>query len=109
MGMRLDQNPLARFEKHLADYAQFSGWTPVAEEAPVWLTPQNPLSVPMEEHAVSHMLASALKELMKDRQSPLSRKFFPVLYEDFRQLMKMHIDKEDHCLFVMCEQNLRGE
>ncbi len=61
----------------------------------------------MEEHAVSHRLSEALKELCKDREKPLAREFFPILYSDFCELMKMHIDKEDHCLFVMCEMNLK--
>lgn len=61
----------------------------------------------MEEHAVSHRLSEALKELCKDREASLAREFFPVLYNDFCELMKMHIDKEDHCLFVMCEMNLK--
>jgi len=107
MGIRIEQDPLGKIEKHLADFSQKSGWRANPSQDPSWLSQQSPLSIPMEEHAVSHRLADALKELRKDRESALYREFFPLLYNDFCQLLKMHIDKEDHCLFVMCEMNLK--
>jgi hypothetical protein len=108
MGIRLEQDPLGKIEKHLSDFAQSSGWDAKPTEDPAWLTQQSPLSVPMEEHAVSHRLADALRELRKDRDSVLYLEYFPLLYNDFVRLLKMHIDKEDHCLFVMCEMNWRA-
>jgi len=110
MGLRLDRDPLGRMRAHLNSFhkeaSQQTDWHHHPTVNPEWLTPQNPLSIPMEEHAVSHDLAESLKYLMKNPQTELFRGFFKILHEDFSALLKMHIDKEDHCLFVMCEQRL---
>lgn len=107
MGMRLNHDPLGRMRGHLKDFHEKARWSPPPYTQPEWLTAQNPLSVPIEEHAVSHSLAESLKFLLKQPESELYREFFKVLYEDFGTLLEMHIDKEDNCLFVMCEQRLR--
>lgn len=106
MGLRLERDPLAKMRGHLKAFYESAQRTPGPSTNPVWLTQQNPLSIPMEEHAVSHELAESLKYLLKNPESDLSRTHYKILYSDFCELLKMHIDKEDHCLFVMCEERL---
>lgn len=106
MGIRLEQDPLGRVRSHLKAFYQAAQWQPEPYPTPAWLTLQCPLSIPMEEHAVGHELAESLKLLLKDPTSHLYRDFFERLRSDYESLLRMHIDKEDHCLFVMCENHL---
>ncbi|MGZ3797273.1 MAG: hypothetical protein ACXVB1_12955 [Pseudobdellovibrionaceae bacterium] len=107
MGIRLEYDPLEKIRSHLKAFYLKSAWRPRDFHSPEWLTPQNPLSVPMEEHAISHELAESLTYLLSESRNKLHQDFFKVLYSDFCELLKMHIDKEDHCLFVMCEEQLK--
>lgn len=106
MGLRLERDPLGRMRSHLNAFYKKASWSPPLFVNPDWLTQQNPLSVPMEEHAVSHELAESIKYLLKNTDSEFYREHFKTLHTDFVDLLKMHIDKEDNCLFVICEQNL---
>lgn len=106
MGIRLDQDPLGKMRRHLKSFYQASRWQPESYPTPAWLTLQSPLSIPMEEHAVGHELAESLKLLLTNPTSDLYKEFFERLRSDYEELLKMHIDKEDHCLFAMCESHL---
>lgn len=110
MGLRLDRDPLERMRTHLGSFykqvTQQADWHRRPAAAPDWLNAQNPLSIPMEEHALSHDLAAGLKYLLMAPPIELFDSFYKTLHEDFCDLLKLHIDKEDHCLFVMCEERL---
>lgn len=66
------------------------------------LTPQSPLSMPFQEHVLGSEIAQALLYVVEREE--LKTLFFQDLYESYSRLLKMHIDKEDNCLFVMCER-----
>ncbi|HEY8269247.1 MAG TPA: hypothetical protein VIG33_00040 [Pseudobdellovibrionaceae bacterium] len=111
MGIRLDLNPLARINQHLDDFNRMS----LAKKDSIllppdkkfaWLSPQSPLSIPMEEHEVGHRLSEALRHLMQISAEASQEAIFRTLLQDYFSLLKMHIHKEDHCLFVQCEQSL---
>ncbi|MEK2646650.1 hypothetical protein [Bdellovibrio sp. BCCA] len=73
---------------------------------PDWLTPQSPLSIPFEEHVIGADLAQSILFLLEPENAHLHQEFFKLLYDDYCRLLKMHIDKEDGCLFIMCERVL---
>lgn len=105
-GIELELSPRDRMQEHLEE-AYREGLpqaTPYAEFS--WLNPQNPLSMPMDEHVTGHNLAEAISFLAKSPDDPLYKKFYAVLCQDYKKLLRAHIDKEDNCLFVMCERIL---
>ncbi|MDG0816903.1 hypothetical protein [Bdellovibrio svalbardensis] len=105
-GIELDLNPLSAARKHLADLYQQG--CPHPEDYPdfQWLNSQSPLSMPMNEHQLGHELAAALNFLSSNQESSLYKIFFSKISEEYKKLLKAHIDKEDHCLFVICERIL---
>ncbi|KHD89477.1 MAG: hypothetical protein OM95_03730 [Bdellovibrio sp. ArHS] len=105
-GMELDINPKASTVSMLK--RAYSKGLPAPKSYPEfsWLTESNPLSMPMGEHALSAEIAQAL-HFMKDRKDdPLYQEFFAPLKEEYIRLLKLHIDKEDGCLFILCEKLL---
>ena len=71
-----------------------------------WLTPGNPLNIPMGEHDLGHEIGEALKYLSLPGHSEQYPGAFPKLSEEYEALLRAHIDKEDRCLFIMCEKLL---
>lgn len=106
MGMRLELDPLTRVRGHLADFYRKTSFRPPHYPLPEWLTAQNPLSIPYEEHVVGAELAKSLLFLSKPENSTLRAEFFDKFYDDYCRLLRMHIDKEDNCLFIICERAL---
>lgn len=104
MGVRLELNPLSRMRQHLEAFYQKHGRLSSDERKFPWLTQQSPLSIPMEEHELGHQLSQALTYLMKSSVDLTEDAFFQVLLQDYFALLRMHIDKEDHCLFVQCKK-----
>lgn len=78
---------------------------PISYRALPWLSPQSPLSIPFEEHVIGAELGQCLLYLLKLENTALHLEFFSSLYADYVRLLRMHIDKEDNCLFIMCEMN----
>lgn len=72
-----------------------------------WFNAQSPLSIPMDEHVLSHAIGTALHGLAEIKNSALYAEFFQKLSDDYISLLKLHINKEDNCLFIMCEKMLR--
>lgn len=106
MGLRLDFD-FAREDRALLEkfYAQ-TGYRPPAYAIPPWLTDQSPLSIPFNEHVLGAELAGSILYLLNQPESEFYKEFYAALYERYSRLLRLHIDKEDNCLFIMCEQNL---
>lgn len=109
MSIRIDLNPLARMHQHLKDFNQKYLYQPSYNKSFTWLNHQNPLSIPMEEHEMGHLLSEALIHLIQisagTSTEASKEKLFRTLLQDYFSLLKMHIHKEDNCLFVQCEQS----
>lgn len=105
-GMELDLQPQQTPRRHLKElYDQgFPRPTPYATFD--WLTNQNPLSLPMDEHELGHQLAEALKILVSPEEQKKYPGYFEWLRKDYEDLLRNHIAKEDGCLFVLCEKLL---
>lgn len=106
MGMRLEFNPLTQVRKHLDQLFQKTNFRPPAYPSLTWLMPSNPLSIPYEEHIVGAELAHSMEYLLSPAGAPFKEEFFLLLYDDYCRLLRMHIDKEDNCLFVISERAL---
>lgn len=105
-GMELDLNPKSVAEELLKRaYAQGLP-RPHAYPQFTWLNEHNPLSMPMEEHVLSDELAQALLFLKDQPDEKLYQDFFVSLKNEYIRLLKLHIAKEDGCLFVLCEKLL---
>lgn len=103
MGMRLEFNPLDQVRKHLKNFFLKTEFRPPAYPALPWLEASNPISIPFEEHVIGAELAQSIIYLLSDSGKELREEFFPILYQDYCRLLRLHIDKEDNCLFLMCE------
>lgn len=106
MGMRLEFNPLTQVRKHLDKLFQKTDFRPPPYSSLPWLMPSNPLSIPYEEHIVGAELAQSMEYLLRLEGGHLKEEFFLLLYDDYCRLLRMHIDKEDNCLFVIGERAL---
>ena len=106
MGMRLELNPLGAVRKHIDSFLEKTTFRPTPYRTLPWLSPQSPLSIPFEEHVIGAELGQCLTFLLKPENKKLHTDFFSTLYGDYVRLLKMHIDKEDNCLFIMCERSL---
>lgn len=106
-GIELELGPKEAPLQHLEDL--YDKGFPRPSEYPRydWLNAQNPLSIPMDEHVISHALGEALHGLAENKNSALYAEFFKKLSDDYIGLLKLHINKEDNCLFIMCEKMLR--
>lgn len=106
MGLRLDCDPLKLIREHLDDFFLATKFSAKTYPLPSWLKPQSPLSIPIEEHVVGAELAQSLLYILDNPEMSLKDKYFSKLYYDYCRLLKMHIDKEDNCLFIMCRRAL---
>lgn len=103
MGLRLEMAPQIEVRKRLEEFQRSIGLSVNFQPPPAWLTPQCPLSIPMEEHELCHNLANALRWLYNHDLSAEQIQIKDRLTFDFQKLLRAHIDKEDTCLFVLCE------
>jgi hemerythrin-like domain-containing protein len=71
-----------------------------------WLHKSSPLSIPMSEHALSAELSHAIRKLSQEPEGGLAREFLSPLKNEYIKLLRAHIDKEDNCLFILCERLL---
>lgn len=106
MGVRLELDPLGVMQNHLKTFYTKTSFRPKNYPVPDWLTLQSPLSIPFEEHVIGADLAQSILFLLEPENAHLHQEFFKLLYDDYCRLLKMHIDKEDGCLFIMCERVL---
>lgn len=93
--------------QHLEDLYSKGFPRPSAYPSYDWFNAQSPLSIPMDEHVLGHALASALHGLAENKNSALYAEFYQKLSDDYISLLKLHINKEDNCLFIMCERMVR--
>lgn len=100
----LDINPKAPMFTRLEKFYEQGGPKPSPYQEFSWLSEQNPLSIPMDEHKLGHELAQAIQFLSDQKDSALGMAFYSRFCEDYLELLHRHIDKEDNCLFVMCER-----
>lgn len=107
MGLRLEMDPLGGMKRNLEKFFAKTVFRPQPYPTLPWMTEQSPLSVPFEEHAVGADLAQCLLFLLKPENKELHAEFFSGIYNDYCRLLKMHVDKEDHCLFIIYEQAVR--
>ncbi|MFM6930217.1 MAG: hypothetical protein ACKOX6_17230 [Bdellovibrio sp.] len=73
-----------------------------------WLPEHTPLQIPMGEHFLNHELSYAICELSKNPDTPVAQKFLEPLKTEYIKLLRGHIDKEDNCLFILCEKILNA-
>lgn len=106
MGLRLELNPLTTMQEHLKKLYAKTSFRPKDYPVPDWLTAQSPLSIPFEEHVIGADLAQSLLFLLEPENTSLHKEFFAQLYGDYCHLLRLHIDKEDNCLFILCERVL---
>lgn len=102
MGLRLDLNREGTIRAHLAEFSRRSGIVLTPPPPPAWLSAQDPLSIPMEEHELAHLLSDAITELLHRESENLKDAFFETLLHDYFNLVRLHIQKEETCLFVQC-------
>lgn len=105
-GMEIDMDLLGPARRRLKDYYAAGGPKPPSYREFSWWNPQNPIDVPMGEHALGHALAHALLFLLEEGNQSLRAVHFDGFRRDYEDLMRLHINKEDTCLFVMCERLL---
>lgn len=103
MGLRLELTPHLQIKKRLEEFTASIELAMVPVSPPAWLTPQCPLSIPMEEHELCHNLARALRWLLSRDLTSEQVRLRQQLISDFQYLLRNHIAKEDSCLFVLCE------
>ncbi|MGZ3773891.1 MAG: hypothetical protein ACXVCY_03295 [Pseudobdellovibrionaceae bacterium] len=106
MGLRLDYNIEDEYRSLLKKFFTKTSFRPRAYPVPSWMTKQSPLSIPFEEHVLGAEIAESLLYLTEQPTSDLYTEFYESFYESYCRLLRLHIDKEDHCLFIMCEQNM---
>nr|BFD60165.1 hypothetical protein CKG001_22720 [Bdellovibrio sp. CKG001] len=102
-GMELDLNPQKGPRDYLCGLYMRGFPRPRAYASFPWLTPQNPLSLPMDEHVLGHEIAEALKLLSYPKYQAEFPQAFDRLSRDYEKLLRQHIAKEDQCLFILCE------
>ena len=107
MGLRLQMNPLDQIKMKLNEFYRLSGFRPTPYPMPAWLIHQTPLSIPMEEHVLGAELAQSIEFILSAKEFRWRQEFLQAFYDGYARLLQLHIDKEDNCLFVMCEQKLR--
>lgn len=107
MGIRLEYDPVQSMKQNLRRFYQQTSFRPTPYPTLPWLSPQSPLSIPFEEHEAGADLAQSLLFLLKPENKKLHDEFFESLYRDYCRLLRLHIDKEDNCLFVIAEQAQR--
>lgn len=104
MGIRLEYDPVKSMKQNLQRLYKKTSFRPTPYPALPWLSPQSPLSIPFEEHEAGAELAQSLLFLLQAENKELHNEFFASLYKDYCRLLRLHIDKEDNCLFVIAEQ-----
>jgi hemerythrin-like domain-containing protein len=103
-GLELDLNPNQDCHNYLLHLYDQGLPKPPPYKTFSWLNPQNPLSLPMDEHALGHEIAEALKHLTLPNCGPEFPDAFCKLSQYYEKLLRLHIAKEDQCLFVLCER-----
>lgn len=103
-GLELDLNPNQDSHNYLRHLYTQGLPKPPLYKTFSWLNPQNPLSLPMDEHALGHEIAEALKHLVLPNYSTSFPNAFYKLSQYYENLLRLHIAKEDQCLFVLCER-----
>ncbi|MFS4457895.1 hypothetical protein [Bdellovibrio sp. HCB2-146] len=105
-GLQLEFDPLAPVRRYLRLFYEQSGISAPSIGEYSWLSEQSPLSIPMEEHFIGHELSVALRFLSNKKNSALYAEFFEIFRKLYSDLLRVHISKEDNCLFVMCEAKM---
>lgn len=106
MGLRLDFDTTKDDRALLGNFYSEASYQLRPYPIPIWLSSQSPLSMPFDEHVLGAELAGSILFLLNQSESALYEEFFASLYRSYCRLLRVHIDKEDNCLFIMCEQNL---
>lgn len=105
-GIELDFDIYANAQKLLQDFYQAGAPRAPEYDDFEWLKDGNPLNIPMYEHWLGHELAHGLRYLSQEPNSELYKKFFCLFAEEYTRLLRLHIEKEDTCLFVMANSIL---
>ncbi|UOF01527.1 hypothetical protein [Bdellovibrio reynosensis] len=106
-GLELDLQIYDGAKKVLKDFYQNKGPRPHAYGTFHWLKDNNPLNIPMEEHRLGHELSQAIQFLYTHPSSDLYKDFLVPLEQEYVRLLKLHIEKEDTCLFILAERILQ--
>lgn len=105
-GLALELQIYHNAQVALKDYLKCGG--PLAPEYQdfTWLTDGNPLNIPMYEHRLGHELAHGIRWMNEHAEGELHAKFYAVFCQEYVRLLRLHIEKEDSCLFIMAEAML---
>lgn len=105
-GLELDLQIYEGSRKLLKSFYQNKGPRPGDYTDFAWLKDNSPLNIPMEEHRLGHELACAIQFLYTHPSSNLYKDFLAPLEREYVRLLKLHIEKEDTCLFILAERIL---
>lgn len=105
-GLELERRIYAGPTNLLREYYQGGGRLPEVQKDFAWLKDQNPLNIPMHEHRLGHELASAIRYLMGPSRSAVQVALLESFCWEYNSLLKLHIEKEETCLFVLAEKIL---
>lgn len=106
-GLELEMRVHAPAQNLLKEYYALGGPRPSEYKNFEWLSENNPLSIPMYEHVLGHELASAIRHLLKGSLNfTVPAQLLNELYNEYCRLLKLHIEKEDTCLFLIAENIL---
>lgn len=71
-----------------------------------WLTGSSPLWVPLDEHDLGTAFSTAIKSELKKGEVPAKNSALQDLVLGYLELVSVHRQKEDECLFVLIRQKL---
>lgn len=106
-GLAIELQIYRNAQKALKDYHEQGGPKAPEYQDFDWLLDGNPLNVPMYEHHLGHELAHGIRWLSTQKDSPLHDPFYSVFCDEYVKLLRLHIEKEDSCLFVIAENMLK--
>lgn len=105
-GLELDLDIYGPAKNLLKEYQTLGGPSPEPYSHYAWLNDNNPLNIPMYEHQLGHALALAIRFCQSTTSPKWSETLRERLQEEYCRLLRLHIEKEETCLFVMAEKTL---
>lgn len=108
MGLRLDSNPcdfIFSEAQRRSPPMKVPDWNPQLADL---LKRNQFLEVPCEEHAAGSLAVKMMKEevlhIINDRVDQLSK--LSKIHSEYQRLLRLHIEKEDNCLFLIADSSL---
>jgi hemerythrin-like domain-containing protein len=107
MGVRIGSDPVARLENAMKETFGTFARPVLAPEMEALIEKNSPLSIPLEEHKAGAAAMRAMKKLVEAflRGDTLAEISLSRLGRLYVNMLRLHIEKEDHCLFKIVEVN----